>query len=140
VNISPNAIHHTLGTGADEAAAGTHTHVAMAIRSFEGTLMTGTGTLRIYNCLGRTVTISKVMLCVATAPTGAAIVVDVHLDGITLFTNQANRPQIVEAANTGQSTTIENNSWADGHYLTVDIDQIGSIVAGSDMTVHIIYL
>jgi hypothetical protein len=105
----------------------------------EGTLTVGAGTIRIYNKLGSTVTISQVFLSVGTAPTGAAIIVDVNINGTTIFTTQSNRPQIAAGANTGFSTTIESASLADGNYLTADVDQIGSGTAGADLTVHVIY-
>ncbi|KRT69320.1 MAG: prophage MuMc02, head decoration protein [candidate division NC10 bacterium CSP1-5] len=109
------------------------------LSSIEGVLVVTTGKLRFYNETGRTLTISKVKLAVDTAPVGAAIIVDVHKNGVTVFTTQSNRPQIAAAANEGESTTIEVPSWADGDYLTVDVDQIGSSTAGSDLTVHVIY-
>jgi len=109
-----------------------------AIHTVAGTLVVAAGTLRIYNQTGRTLTISEVFLAVGTAPVGSAIIVDVHKDGTTLFTTQANRPQIADGTNSGNSTTIDVTSWADGAYLTADVDQIGSGTAGSDLTVHVI--
>lgn len=110
-----------------------------ALFTVEGDLVTSTGVLRIYNATGVTKTISKVFLSVSTAPTGAAIIVDIHKGGTTIFTTQANRPQIAASANTGYSTTIDVTSWADGEYLTMDVDQVGSTIAGSNLTVHIVY-
>lgn len=113
--------------------------VAQVIFTVGGTLSVESNPLRIYNLLGRAVTISKVFLSANTAPVGSAIIVDVNKGGTTIFTTQSNRPQIATGQNTGQSTTIEVASWADGEYLTVDVDQIGSDTAGSDLTVHIVY-
>lgn len=106
-------------------------------RSIAGTLTVSSGTLRLYNILGASVTINEVHLSVGTAPTGASIIVDVHKDGVTIFTNPANRPQIADSAYTGNTTTIDVPTWADNEYLTVDIDQIGAGVAGADLTVII---
>ncbi len=84
-------------------------------------------------------TIQKVFVSANTAPTGAAIIVDVNLNGTTIFTTQGNRPQIADGANTGESSSIDVTSFADGDYLQADIDQIGSVISGADLTVHVIY-
>jgi len=76
---------------------------------------------------------------VNTPPTDSSIIVDIHKDGTTIFTNQANRPTIAAGANIGNTTTIDVPSWAVGEYLEMDIDQIGSGTAGSDLTIHIIH-
>jgi hypothetical protein len=103
-----------------------------------GTLTVDPGLLRLYNLTGKDLTISKVHLAVNTAPTGAAIIVDVNENGTTIFTTQGNRPQIAVSAFTGESTTIDDASWADGNYLQADVDQIGSTIAGDDLTITII--
>jgi len=79
------------------------------------------------------------MIAANTAPVGAAVIVDVHKDGTTIFTNQAHRPQIADGANVGNTTDIDVASWATDAYLQIDVDQIGSGTAGSDLTVHIIF-
>jgi hypothetical protein len=65
--------------------------------------------------------------------------VDIDKNGTTIFTNQANRPVINASAFTGFSTSIDVPALADGDYLTSDIDQIGSTIAGANLTVHVIY-
>lgn len=120
------------------AAAG-HTHVRQEHIMVAGVLTAAGGTLRLYNATGSTRTISKVFISVGTAPTDASLIVDVHKDGTTIFTNQAHRPTILTTAFTGVTTDIDVATWADGSYLTVDVDQVGSSVAGADLTVHIVY-
>lgn len=106
---------------------------------WSGTLSVATGTGRLYNATGQSITISKVFLSVGTAPVGASIIVDIHKNGTTIFTTQANRPAISASAYTGYSTSIDVTTWADGEYLTMDVDQIGSSTPGSDLTAHIVY-
>src|SRR5690606_29675306 len=96
------------------------------------------GVLRYYNQFGFTRTIRKVFLSVSGAPAGAAIIVDVNKNGTTIFTNQANRPQIAAGQLTGQTTTIDAPTWADGEYFTVDVDQVGSTTPGQNLSVHIV--
>ena len=85
-----------------------------------------------------TLTITKVKLVVKTAPTGAAIIVDVNKNGTTIFTTQANRPQIAAGATTGDSGTPDVTALAETDKLTIDIDQVGSGTAGADLTVEIV--
>ena len=92
------------------------------------------GVLRCYNTLGRNMTIEEVEISVGTAPTGQAIVVDINKNGVTIFTNQAHRPQIAAGANVGTTTDIDVPAWNDGDYLTMDVDQTGSIVPGAYFT------
>lgn len=110
-----------------------------AIFTVEGAVAVTTGRLRLYNQLGIPVTITEVFLSIDTAPTGTALIVDIHKGGVTIFTTQANRPQVAIGANSGNTTTVDVPAWADGEYLTMDTDQIGSTVAGSDLVVHVIY-
>jgi len=102
-------------------------------------LAVGSNPYRIYNATGQTKTISKVFLSVSDCPTGAAIIVDVNKNGTTIFTTQSNRPTIVESGYTGYTTSIDVTSWAADEYLTVDIDQVGAIIAGNYLTVHVVY-
>lgn len=134
-----------IGTLADgDRAKVDHTHSAVtgvhqAIITFTGTLSTVDNPLRIPNVTGGALTISKVYLIVGTAPTGAAIICDVHLDGTTIFTTQANRPQIADGNNSGNSTSMDVTSWPDGSYLTGHIDQVGSTTPGANLTMVIVY-
>jgi hypothetical protein len=102
----------------------------------DGALTTGAGTRRIYNATGRTITIKQVTAHVVTAPTGAAILLDVNIGGTTVFTTQGNRPSIAISGNTSTAGNSDAaaSTLASGGYLTVDVDQIGSTVAGSDLT------
>jgi len=110
-----------------------------AIFTIEGDVSVGSGSIRIYNHLGRTAHIIGVYLAADTAPVGADMIIDIHKSGTTIFTNQANRPRIVDGNNTGNTTTIDVPNWANGSYLTMDRDQVGSGTAGSDLTVTVVY-
>lgn len=103
-----------------------------------GELTVDSNPFRIYNLTGASLTISEVHLAVNTAPTGAAVIVDVHENGVTIFTNQANRPQIAIAAFTGNSVAVDAATWENDNYLTVDVDQIGSTLPGEDLTVTVV--
>lgn len=109
-----------------------------ALVAAPGTLKVGRNKMRIYNLLEGARTITKVFGRVDVAPTGASILIDIHKDGTTIFTNQAHRLAIAADANTGETTDIDVFEWGEGEYLDMEIDQIGT-TAGSDLTLHIVY-
>jgi hypothetical protein len=59
----------------------------------------------------------------------------VKKNGTTIFTNPAHRPTITVGTNTALASAIDVSSLSAGDYITVDITQIGSSTAGSDLTV-----
>jgi hypothetical protein len=72
-----------------------------------------------------------------TAPTGAALIVDVNKNGTTVFTTQGNRPTIAISGNASTTTAPDVVAVAAGDRISVDVDQIGSGVAGSDLHVTV---
>jgi hypothetical protein len=104
--------------------------------SYQGTVATIAGGQRLY--VEQPSTILSCRASVGTAPTGNSIKVDVNKNGTTIFTTQANRPTIAIAGNTsGAVTNMNISSLSAGDYLTVDVDQVGSTVAGADLTVTV---
>jgi hypothetical protein len=101
--------------------------------SMEGVITTKTGALRVY-CEFAGV-IESVRASVSVAPTGASILVDINKNGTTIYGTQGNRPTIAASGFTGVGGTASGATVAAGDYITVDIDQIGSTVAGSNLTV-----
>lgn len=101
-----------------------------------GTLTTATGTSRQY-IDGGNWTIVSIRASVNTAPTGASIIVDVNKNGTTVHTTQSNRATIAVSTFTDLADSIQVASLTTGDYLTVDIDQVGSTIAGADLTVTI---
>lgn len=104
-----------------------------------GNLAVSTGTFRIYNDTGATLNIRAVRASVGTAPTGASVIVDVMVDGTTIFSGGSGRPAIAAGTNTsGRVTAMTTTTIADGSYFTVDIDQVGSGTPGADLVVQIL--
>jgi hypothetical protein len=102
-----------------------------------GTLATGTDKAPTL-CAPCTLTIVKVKICVKTAPTGAALVVDVNRNGTTIFTTQGGRPSIAAGELTDDSDTPDVTALAETDKITIGIDQVGSTVAGADLTVEVV--
>ena len=82
-------------------------------------------------------TIIEVQASVKTAPTGASIIVDLNLNGTTIWTTQGNRVAIVAGAYTGVQTTPDVITLAVGDYFTIDLDQVGSTVSGAKLVVRL---
>lgn len=108
-----------------------------ALANLPGTVAVGAGTTRLYNKFGRTLTIYSVWASVGTAPTGASLIVDVNKVGTTIFTTQSNRPTIAVSTFFDDTPQPDVNTWADGDYLTFDVDQVGSTAAGADLAVGV---
>jgi hypothetical protein len=79
----------------------------------------------------------EVYVNVKTAPTGANLIIDVNLNGTTIFTTQANRPAITAGNKTAVSPAPDVTSLPKNAVLTVDVDQIGSTIPGGDLVVEI---
>jgi hypothetical protein len=120
---------------AADLAAHTHARPRTIVFEFVGTLSLATGTIRIYP--DGTWAIDKVWISVSVAPTGANIIVDVHKNGTTIFTDQGKRPQIAAGAYTDESDTPDVTALTKTDYLTMDVDQVGSTITGQDLTVHV---
>lgn len=84
-------------------------------------------------------TILGVLMAVGTAPTGQAIVCDVNKGGATIFTTQANRPTIAAGQTTSGLKVPDITAVGLNDLFSVDVDQVGSGVAGSDLTAVILF-
>ena len=88
---------------------------------------TAFGGIRIVNTFGTDLVITDVRARVGTAPTGAT----------AIFTTQGSRPTIAISATTSSTTAPDVTSWPVGGVLTVDVDQVGSTVAGAALTLQV---
>lgn len=102
-----------------------------------GTLVVGAGTSRVYFVSAATIT--NVIASVGTQPTGASIIFDVKKNGSTIFTTTANRPTITVGTNADLSSVPDVTTVSSGDYFTVDIIQVGSITAGADAIIQVVY-
>ena len=85
--------------------------------------------------------VQRVELAVTTAPTGAALIIDVNecsAPGTCTTIDTGTKPQIAISAFSGSDTALTDTTLAAGNYLGIDIDQVGSTVAGSDLTVVVV--
>jgi predicted aconitase with swiveling domain len=84
-------------------------------------------------------TIKKIAARVGTTSAGSSIIVDINKNGTTIFTTQANRPTIAAASVVATLAGLpEVLTFNAGDLLSVDIDQIGSSTAGSNLGVSVL--
>lgn len=101
--------------------------------SYSGSQFVRTGLMPLF--LDGDCTFVGAIAGVGTPPQGAALIADVHLDGVTIFGNQSARPTIAPGAKSGvagPATVVDLDA---GSYLTVDVDQIGTTQPGADLSV-----
>jgi hypothetical protein len=127
------------------ADSSTTSGIAWATKTSTATFMfSKVGDLAVASGKGRlkvptAITIVDVTATCDTAPAGANAIFNVHKNGTTIFTTQANRPTVAAGSQDGSAATPNVTTVAAGDVLTVDIDQIGSSTAGADATVIIRY-
>jgi hypothetical protein len=102
------------------------------IFSRQGTLVVQTGEQRFY--VERAGTLTSVRATVGTPSSGGSVVVDVLINGVTALSGSIIIPP-------GQYTTkgiIAQNSVNVGDYFTVNINGVGTVTAGANLTVTLV--
>ena len=84
--------------------------------------------------------ISAVTAAVTTAPAGSTAIFDLNKNGTTMYTTQANRPTIAAGSDSVTAPNLPDVlTWAAGDRLSVEVDQIGSGTAGTNLTLCVSY-
>jgi len=92
-----------------------------------GALVTTTGVGGVYVVTANCDIAAVYIYCKENGSAGSTIV-DVHKDGVTIFTNQANRPELAhdDPDNVAKSGVPDITTAVEGEVLSVDIDQIAT--------------
>ena len=133
--IGPNLITGSGGVAVNDNGTGTvlisgDTGVLASVVKHDnfaqtGALTIGSGTVRYYTQTDRTIT--GVYAMVSGAPVTSPAVFDVNMDGATtIFTTQANRPEIAAAAFLSAVEVPDVTAWDAGSYLLIDVDAANS--------------
>jgi hypothetical protein len=120
----------------EKVNVGAFVHYAIPF-AFKGTLAVTTDADALRAAIVTTGTIVKVFAKVRQAPTTQSILIDLHLNGTTIWSTQASRVAIAAAANSGTQTTFNTTAVTEDDYLTCNIDQVGTGTAGADLTVFV---
>jgi len=106
--------------------------------SDEATALT-TGTAKITFRMPYAFTLSDVRASVTTAPTGAALTVDINEGGSTILSTKLTIDASEKTSTTAATpAVISDASLADDAEITVDIDQVGSTIAGAGLKIWLI--
>jgi len=77
-------------------------------------------------------TIKKAWAVLETAPTGADIIIDIYVNGTSIWAaTPANRLTVAASATTGNKTAFDTTALVAGDYLDIYVDQVGSTIAGA---------
>jgi len=139
------------GTGASDAAtartnlgvdaAGTDNSVeVISIAVSDETTDLTTGTAKATFRMPFAMTLTDVRASVTTAPTGSTLIADINESGSTIMTTNKLSIDATEKTSTTAATApgITDSALADDAEITVDIDQIGSTVAGAGLKIYLI--
>jgi hypothetical protein len=111
--------------------------IALAV-SDETTALT-TGTAKITFRMPYAFTLSAVRASVTTAPTGSTLIVDINEGGSTILSTKLSIDASEKTSTTAASAAvISDTALADDAEMTIDIDQIGSTIAGAGLKVVLI--
>ncbi len=126
------------GTGAISATAKPKECIAIAC-SDESTALT-TGTAKTTFRMPYAFTLTEVRASVTTAPTGASLLtVDINEAGVSILSTKLTFDASEKTTTTAATpAVISDTSLADDAEMTVDIDQVGSTVAGAGLKIYLI--
>lgn len=106
--------------------------------SDETTALT-TGTAKLTFRMPYTFTLSSVKASVTTAPTGASLIVDINESGVSILSTKLSIDATEKTSATAASAAvISDTALAADAEITIDIDQIGSTIAGAGLKVALI--
>lgn len=106
--------------------------------SDETTALT-TGTAKLTFRMPHAMTLTAVRASVGTAPTGSTLIVDINEGGSTILSTKLSIDASEKTSTTAATpAVISDTALADDAEITIDIDQIGSTIAGAGLKVTLI--
>lgn len=106
--------------------------------SDETTALT-TGTAKVTFRMPHAMTLTAVRASVTTAPTGSTLIVDINESGSTILSTKLSIDASEKTSTTAASAAvISDSALADDAEITIDIDQVGSTIAGAGLKVYLI--
>ncbi len=118
---------------------GTNARIEIGIACSDETTDLTTGTAKATFRMPCAVTLSEVRASVTTAPTGATLTVDINEGGTTILSTKLTIDAGEKTSTTAATAAvISDTALADDAEITIDIDQIGSTVAGAGLKVWLI--
>jgi len=113
--------------------------VELVIAASDETTALTTGTAKVTFRMPFAMTVSEVRLGVTTAPTDATIIADLNEGGVSIFSTEPTIDATEKTSTTAAvPAVISDSALADDAEMTIDIDQIGSTIAGAGLKVTLI--
>lgn len=131
-NILPYASGATGSQGPTGPTGSVGKYGLNPVFSRQGTLVATQGTQRFY--IERAGTISTVRASVGTPSEGSAILIDVRINEASLL----NAPIVIPAGEYTKLGSLAQVSVLPNDYITVNIDGVGSVTAGANLTVTLV--
>lgn len=129
----PGGVH-----GQAAAATGGNTQCIPVAVSDETTALT-TGVAKVTFRMPYSFTLTGVRASVTTAPTGSTLVVDINESGASILSTKLSIDAGEKTSTTAVAPpVISDSALADDAEITIDIDQIGSTIAGAGLKVYLI--
>ncbi|MCH7928652.1 MAG: hypothetical protein IID03_11855 [Candidatus Dadabacteria bacterium] len=98
-----------------------------------------TGTAKVTFRMPFAMTLTGVRASVSTAPTGSSLIVDINESGVTILSTKLSIDATEETSTTAATpAVISDTALADDAEMTIDIDQIGSTIAGKELLIYLI--
>jgi hypothetical protein len=123
---------------ADPAAVPTMTQCIPIACSDESTALT-TGVAKVTFRMPYAFTLTAVRASVTTAPTGSVLTVDINEGGTTILSTKLTIDATEKTSTTAATpAVISDTALADDAEITIDIDAVGSTIAGAGLKVYLI--
>lgn len=111
----------------------------ISIAASDETTNLATGTAKTTFRMPYAFTLTEVRTSVTTAPTGATLIVDINETGNTILSTKITIDASEKTSTTAVTApVISDTALANDAEITIDIDQIGSTVAGTGLKVYLI--
>lgn len=98
---------------------------------------TGVNKTNVLICT-KSLTITKVYAVAVSPPSGASLLFDINKNGTTIWQTQSNRLAIASGQYFGNQIYFDTTSLEENDVLSIDIDQVGSIEPGGNITVILV--
>ena len=113
--------------------------VELVIACSDETTALTTGTAKVTFRMPYAMTLTAVRASVTTAPTGSTLVVDINESGSSILSTKLSIDASEKTSTTAATAAvISDSALADDAEITIDIDQIGSTIAGAGLKVTLI--
>lgn len=129
----------TLPPGFDLSAGAMRAPAEIGLACSDETTALTAGNGKVTFKMPYAMTLTAVRASVTTAPTGSTLVVDINEGGVSILSTKLSIDATEKTSTTAATAAvISDASLADDAEITIDIDQIGSTVAGAGLKVWLI--